>query len=221
MKLAIMQPYLFPHISYFHLLDSVDTFVFYDDVNFINSGWVNRNKIIVNQNTHLFTVPTNWTQNKKINQVEVTHQYDKWKTKFFKTLKHSYGKQKYFADGMEIVEKTFNNQEKISEICKLSIKNVLEYLEVEKNIIDSSKIFNNQELKSSNRIKDICKKINADTYINSIGGKSLYTKKDFLNDSIDLFFIKSEECLNHISIIDIIMKNGKGTREYLTKYKLE
>ena len=35
MKLAIMQPYLFPHISYFHLLDSVDTFVFYDDVNFI------------------------------------------------------------------------------------------------------------------------------------------------------------------------------------------
>ena len=68
MKLGIMQPYIFPYIGYFHLIDSVDTFVFYDDVNFVNSGWVNRNKILINNKEFLFTVPSDWSQNKKINE---------------------------------------------------------------------------------------------------------------------------------------------------------
>ena len=46
MKLAIMQPYLFPYIGYFQLIHAVDTFVVYDDVNFIKGGWINRNFIL-------------------------------------------------------------------------------------------------------------------------------------------------------------------------------
>ncbi|MDZ7898224.1 MAG: WbqC family protein [Arcicella sp.] len=47
MKLAIMQPYIFPYIGYFQLIKAVDKFVLYDDVNFINKGWINRNRIFV------------------------------------------------------------------------------------------------------------------------------------------------------------------------------
>ena len=43
MRLAIMQPYLFPYLGYFQLINSVDTFVIYDDVNYIKGGWINRN----------------------------------------------------------------------------------------------------------------------------------------------------------------------------------
>jgi len=46
MKLAIMQPYLFPYIGYFQLIHAVDSFVVYDDVNFIKGGWINRNFIL-------------------------------------------------------------------------------------------------------------------------------------------------------------------------------
>ena len=49
MKLAIMQPYLFPYIGYFQLMNAVDKFVVYDDVNFINKGWINRNRLLVNR----------------------------------------------------------------------------------------------------------------------------------------------------------------------------
>ena len=45
MKVAIMQPYLFPYIGYFQLIAAVDKFVVYDDVNFIKGGWINRNNI--------------------------------------------------------------------------------------------------------------------------------------------------------------------------------
>lgn len=47
MKIAIMQPYFFLYIGYFQLLNYVDKFIIYDDVNYINKGWINRNKITV------------------------------------------------------------------------------------------------------------------------------------------------------------------------------
>ena len=57
MKLAIMQPYFFPYIGYFQLINAVDEFVIYDDVNFIKKGWINRNTILVNGKGFLFSIP--------------------------------------------------------------------------------------------------------------------------------------------------------------------
>src|SRR5690554_7239133 len=57
MKIAVMQPYLFPYIGYFQMINAVDKFVFYDDVNFIKQGWINRNRILLNNRDFLFTVP--------------------------------------------------------------------------------------------------------------------------------------------------------------------
>ena len=44
MKLGIMQPYFFPYIGYWQLMNAVDRYVIYDDVNFIKGGWINRNR---------------------------------------------------------------------------------------------------------------------------------------------------------------------------------
>ncbi len=73
MTLAIMQPYFLPYIGYFQLLNAVDTFVLYDDVNFINRGWVNRNTLLLGGKPHLFTLPlVNASQNRLIYEVEVS-----------------------------------------------------------------------------------------------------------------------------------------------------
>ncbi|MDB0011798.1 WbqC family protein, partial [Crocinitomicaceae bacterium] len=65
MKVAIMQPYLFPYIGYFQLINSVDKFVIYDDVNYIKKGWINRNNILINGRSFLFSIPlVNVSQNK-------------------------------------------------------------------------------------------------------------------------------------------------------------
>ena len=47
MSIVIMQPYVFPYIGYFQLIQAADVFVFYDDVNYINKGWINRNRILL------------------------------------------------------------------------------------------------------------------------------------------------------------------------------
>lgn len=55
--IAIMQPYFFPYIGYFQLINAVDKFVFYDDVNYIKQGWVNRNNILLQGQPFTFTIP--------------------------------------------------------------------------------------------------------------------------------------------------------------------
>ena len=48
MKIAVMQPYFFPYIGYWQLINSVDIFIIYDDVNFVKRGYINRNNILIN-----------------------------------------------------------------------------------------------------------------------------------------------------------------------------
>ena len=54
MNIAVMQPYLFPYIGYWQLIDAVDIFVIYDDVHFIKQGYVNRNNILQNQKSQKY-----------------------------------------------------------------------------------------------------------------------------------------------------------------------
>ncbi|MDR2572015.1 MAG: WbqC family protein, partial [Oscillospiraceae bacterium] len=56
MKLAIMQPYLFPYIGYWQLINAVDTFVIYDDVAYIKGGWINRNNFLINGEKRMFSI---------------------------------------------------------------------------------------------------------------------------------------------------------------------
>ena len=73
MKLAIMQPYLFPYVGYYQLAAAVDKFVFYDDVNYMKGGWINRNRLIISGQVKYFTLPlVNGSPNNKINEVLVS-----------------------------------------------------------------------------------------------------------------------------------------------------
>ncbi len=72
MKLAIMQPYLFPYIGYYQLVNAADIFIFYDDVNYIKNGWINRNRISISGQAHYFTVPVSQASSfKKINEIKI------------------------------------------------------------------------------------------------------------------------------------------------------
>ena len=71
MKLAIMQPYLFPYLGYYQLFFASDKFIFYNDVNYIKQGWINRNNILVNKAIYMFTIPLkNAGSFSKINEID-------------------------------------------------------------------------------------------------------------------------------------------------------
>lgn len=195
-----------------------DRFVIYDDVNFINRGWINRNRILVNQKPHLFTVPLkNASQNTLIKDLKLAP-IEKWKQKFLRTLEFAYKKAPYFDTIFSIIYDVVNKKATFLLDWHLEALNrVINYLEIDTQIVETSSQYNNNDLKANNRILDICVKEKAKNYINPIGGIELYSKQDFLKKGVNLFFLKSKDIhyrqfgddfYSCLSIIDVMMFNS-------------
>ena len=98
MKLAIMQPYFLPYLGYFQLAARVDKFVFYDDVNFIKNGWINRNRLLVGGEARYFTIPLRDASSfARIADVGVQPAAT-WRRKMLDTVRQAYGRAPGFAE---------------------------------------------------------------------------------------------------------------------------
>ena len=201
-KVGIMQPYFMPYIGYWQLIKYVDTYVFFDDVNYIKKGWVNRNNILINGNASLFTISlNNASQNKLINEISISDDF----IKFNKTIDFTYYKAPYYQETREL-------------LIGNSIQVISKYLEINTEFIYSSDIIKNENLKAQEKIIDICKILKANTYINAIGGTGLYKQDIFTKSNINLQFLKptitkykqfKNNFISNLSIIDVLMFNSK------------
>lgn len=231
MKIGIMQPYFFPYIGYWQLMNAVDLYVVFDDVNYINRGWINRNKINNNGNELYINLPLlEKSQNKKINEIKI-NQDNKLKEKTLKSIELSYKKAPYFNEVFPIIEEIMNNKEEnLAKYLYYQITKIASYLDMKTKFIFSSELNNDKELKAQDKILDICKLLKADKYYNAAGGVELYDKAKFSNDNIQLHFIKTKDIvykqnnknfIANLSIIDVLMFNSKeSVKELLESYTL-
>lgn len=233
MKTAIMQPYILPYIGYWQLINSVDKFVLLDDVNFIMRGWINRNNLLLNGKTHLFSLPLEKpSQNKLINQTELNFD-TKSRDNLLKTISLAYKKAPFYNDIFPIVEKIFMNPENdLTKFILYSFCLISKYLDLKTKFLISSGLDKDNSLKAEDRIVEICKKLNTKTYINLPGGKSLYDKDSFNAHGIELKFINPDlskiiypqfghDFVANLSFLDIIMFNDvKTIKDFLNEYSL-
>ena len=228
MRLAVMQPYFFPYIGYWQLISAADTFVIYDDVNFIKQGYVNRNNILQNQKAHLFTLELiGASSNKKINEIKIGGNSNK----LLKTIKQNYSKSPFYKDVFPVLDEILNNEEKeLSKFLGFSLVKIAKYLNIDTKFLYSSDMKNDKTFKAQDRLIEMSKILNATGYINSIGGIELYDKEVFSQNNINLSFLKTHkisykqfnnEFVPNLSIIDILMFNDKEKiKEILTMNEL-
>ena len=232
MTLAIMQPYFLPYIGYMQLMNAVDTFVLYDDVAFINRGWINRNRLLINGQEYLFTVPLrDASQNKRINEVRLADD-PKWRGKLLKTVEQGYRKAPHYGTVMPLTEKIINfATDSIAELVHHSLVELNRYLGLTTRLVVSSSGYDNSQLKAQERILDICRQESATRYINPIGGIELYDKSTFAQAGIELNFIEAKRVdypqLNRtdfipwLSVLDSLMFCDVPTvRAMLGEYEL-
>jgi hypothetical protein len=228
MILGIMQPYFFPYLGYFQLINAVDTFVVYDDVNYIKQGWISRNYILVNGKKHLITLELKGASSfKLINQIKVGNN----RRKLIKTMFHSYTKAPYFKEVVPVIENSLKfGDNNLAEFIINSLQEIADYLDIKTKIIMSSSIKKNNHLKGLDKGLNICNVLKASMYINSIGGKELYSKDEFKKNFIALYFIKTKNItykqfnnafVPNLSIIDVLMFNSKDeAKKLLNEYEL-
>jgi hypothetical protein len=219
---AIMQPTYLPWIGYFKLIKSVDKFVFLDDVQFNKRSWQQRNKIFFNKKTHYLTVPIKSKGKflQKINEVAIDESIN-WRNDHLKTLELAYKKTTHFKEIYNILNNVYDKKDQyLSSMNIALIKTIMNYLNIDKEIIFSSKL--NTLGNKDEKLISILKKINASKYISPEGSKICIGKgKSFYNNQIDISFFKythptydqgnGQTFIKNLSIIDALFNLGKGT----------
>lgn len=230
MKLGIMQPYFFPYLGYWQLINAVDTYVVYDDVAYIKGGWINRNNILVNEKANLITLSLeNSSSFKNINEINIIKN-EKNAEKIVKTIQMAYKKAPFFNQVMPILENLLLKNDKIADLNYNSILEINKYLKINTNIILSSSLSKDNSLKAQDKVIHINKLLGSDTYINAIGGQELYDREEFKREGIELKFLKmndikytqfKNEFVPNLSIIDVMMFNSEmKIKEMLNNYEL-
>lgn len=235
MNLAIMQPYFCPYIGYFQLLNAVDQFVIYDNIEYTKKGWINRNRILANGKDEYITLPLK----KDSDYLHIRDRYlaedysKKEKNKLLNKLTSSYKKAPEYNSVFPLIERIINySDSNLFNYILHSLKVWMEYLNITTPIIKSSELDLDITLyKGEDKVLEICKTLNTDNYTNAIGGKELYSKEQFAKQNIQLQYIKSSEVIYKqfnndfipwLSIIDVAMFNDNDfIKDILNKYTYE
>jgi hypothetical protein len=234
MKLSIMQPYFFPYLGYFSLIHASDFFVFFDNVQFIRHGWIERNRVLnSNLDASYIKVPLiKFHREEKINNVSINSNIN-WEKKIMEQLT-SYKKAPFYNETKELINSILQKRENsISSLNIHIIKELCEYLGLKLNF----DIYSHMNLNIENRIKlpgdwalEISKTLDAKYYINLNGGYQLFDKNKFEYYKIKLLFCENNlttykqwenDFYQGLSIIDVLMFNSKeDTLNLIKDYKL-
>lgn len=253
MKLGMMQPYFFPYIGYYQGIHACDRYILYDLVPFIKGGWINKNRYLtLNGSPAFFLVDVKKSSSLRIDRIELSES-DRWRKKFLNGLEMNYRKCPFFEETHQLVKDVvYSDAARLSELNLQSIRAVCEHLGIKTDISLASETYTVyeealhgepgnfpeelREIAGGNdktrflRIIGICRRENAEVYINPIGGSELYSKEDFSLNGTELLFLQPGEIryrqttgtfVPNLSIIDTLMNAGREkTRLLLKEYTL-
>lgn len=220
MKIGVMQPYFFPYIGYYQLMNAVDTFVVYDNIKYTKKGWINRNRILVNDKPDYFSISLKKDSDfLNVNQRQLSEDWKKDSTYHLKKIAASYGKCPFYDEVMPLIREVFLYPEtNLFGFIYNAIERTRNYLDINCELRISSTLKIDHSLKSAERVKAICNNLNASEYINPQGGTELYDHQDFRDSGLELKFIRTgnftyrqtvPEFVPHLSIIDVLLNIGK------------
>jgi hypothetical protein len=228
-----MQPYVFPYVGYFHLIEATDRMVFFDDVAFRKRSWINRNRILLEGRDHLFTVPVSGaSQNKLILDVQLAVDAG-WRRKFMLTLRHAYGDAPHFGPVADLVETVLSgSHESAADLAIASIDGVYDLIGLPWEHVRSSACSpQTRGLDGPSRLIQIARDQGAEEYVNAVGGRNLYDADEFRAGGLELGFVESlpieyDQLGGHpfvpgLSIIDLLMFNDVAdVRHALTQFRV-
>ncbi len=226
-----MQPYFLPYIGYFQLINMVDEFVVYDAIEFTKKGWVHRNRMLQNGDAVFFTLPLKKDSDYlDVNERYLVIDFENEASKMLRKIEANYRKAPFFKDFFPIVESIFKFDSKnLFVYIHNSILTINDYLGITTPVLVSSRLGDKfKDLKSQDKVLEICQRLNAKVYINSIGGIELYDKEVFAQKEIQLNFYKTNDIIYpqfqnsfvpYLSILDVCMFNDKEiVTSFLAKF---
>lgn len=232
MKVGIMQPYFFPYLGYFDLINQTDQWIVFDTAQYIRHGWVNRNRILhPKESWQYIIVPLKkHDREASINQVE-TIDPAVWAPRILGQLEHYKKRAPFYRETMELVNTCLSTRERnLSRLNTSILGSVCQHLGIPWNC----QVFSEMQLHLGSVAGPgdwalrICEALTATEYINPAGGKDLFDSNEFAKLGIKLLiqedFSYQYECLGYhfepnLSVIDVLMWNEtEKIRDHLNRH---
>lgn len=220
MIITIHQPEHLPWLGFFNKMAKAETYVILDNVPFRKNYVQNRNRILGTNGVQWIVVPVliggHIEGTIKTTRIAFESQ-PKWKTKYLKTLEQSYKKYPYFDEVFSDIECVINqNWDSISELNFSLLRLFADKMNIRPNYVFASDL--DVSGNKSDLILDICKALNADTYIAGPSGRRYLDKKSFMAASIEVVYNdyihpeysqkRTTEFVSHLSSVDLFMNLG-------------
>ena len=213
-KIAILQSNYIPWKGVFDMMNKVDTFVFFEDVDFTKRDWRTRNKIKTSEGEVWLTIPVKKaSRGTKIYEIEIS-QDENWQEKHYKTITQYYKKAKYFEDYKWLLEKVYLEKKwNILIARELGIKT--EFV--------NSKDLNTTGAKDDKLI-EIVKTLKGDYYLSGPAAKDYIVNEKFEKNKIKLAYIKygypeypqiNGEFNHFVTVLDVLFNTGKEAVNYI------
>ena len=227
-KVAILQSNYIPWKGYFDLINMVDEFILYDEVQYTKNDWRNRNKIKTPQGIQWLTIPVRQESlDQKIKDTKISDK--KWNIKHWRTISQNYSKAKYFKDYKDIFEELYLtcDEEYLSEINYKFITTINEILGIKTKLRWSSEF----ELVDgqTEKLLGICKDCNADIYLSGPAAKDYFNEDLAKQENIKVEWMdysgyKEYEQLNPpfehgVTILDLIFNEGDRAKEFMKSFR--
>ena len=226
MRVAIMQPTYLPWIGYFSLINSVDLFVFLDDVQFERRSWQQRNRIKTMHGSQWLTIPvlSKGRRTQKVNEV-VIDLPSGFSERHKETIRHTYRQARFFEDSMRFIEDViparFSNL--LADYSIEGVRQISAFLDVCTETIRSSSLGSTGQ--KAQLLANICVEVGARTYISPPGSYPYLNESDcFLKAGIPVEYFKFTPTeypqlysgfISHLSVVDAIFNCGPETAELI------
>jgi hypothetical protein len=232
MKLGIMQPYFFPYLGYFDLINCSDRWIVFDSVQYIRHGWINRNRILhPTEGWSYITVPVKYSRESLIMDVSIADDR-KWRRRIQGQLQSYKKKAPYYPEVMNLIESCLAfGGDLISQFNVFTLEKVCGYIGIhfDYTIFSEMKL----ELDAIEGPGDwalrIAQALGANEYVNPQGGEDLFEEKKFVESNIKLtirnlptlvYDCPGYEFVPNLSIIDALMWNRpEDIKKYLDDHK--
>ena len=224
MILTAHQPVYLPWLGLFHKIALAETFVYFDQVQYLPKDWMNRNKIRTKSGSIWLTVPVlrKGYRDLKTSEIEINNSID-WQKKHLRSISLNYKKSPYFENYIPFFEDVYSRKWKfLGELNEYMLKWFLDELGIKVNFLNANN-FKFQGEKSS-LILNMCKELNASTYIFGTLGKDYADVQEFEKNNIGLIFQNYNhpkysqlyrEFISHMSVIDLLFNHGPKSLEII------
>lgn len=227
-KVAIVQSNYIPWKGYFDLINSVDEFILFDDMQYTKRDWRNRNKIKTDKGLIWLTIPVQ-VKGKYYQKIKDTQISDlNWRQDHWKSITHNYLCSRYFEKYQDIFKTLYLNHEAkyLSQINYQFIVNICKILGI-KTKISWSMDYDIVEGKTE-RLISLCKQAQATEYISGPSAKEYINVDLFEQENIKLTYIDYSKYPEYqqlfppfehgVSVIDLIFNEGENSKNYMNSF---